>query len=406
MSIFGAADILLPQVEELSKWSVIACDQFTSQPEYWQKVKDYVGAAPSTLNITLPEVYLTQDNNPIINKINATMLEYQALFKEYSHSFVYVERQLKNGTLRKGVVGSIDLEAYSYAADAKTAIRATERTVIERIPPRKQIRQNASIELPHVLLLCDDPQHQLIEGLTNIKNTLPRLYDFELMEGGGHITGWLVADEAAKTFEAAIAQYQKAIENKYAALGVEPIYYAVGDGNHSLATAKACYEDLKVKGQACDKARYSLVELGNLHDSSLEFEPIHRIVEVEALDQLINELQNEIGQTNGVPVEWITAEAKGIIYISKEDPRVPVGVLQEALDKYLSTVTHKIDYIHGETAIMKLASQPKTVGFLLPSISKDSLFPEIAKGGVLPRKTFSMGHAEEKRYYLEARKIR
>lgn len=406
MSIFGAANILLPQVEDLSKWSVIACDQFTSQPEYWKKVEAYVGEAPSALNITLPEVYLSADNTPRINKINATMKAYQPLFKEYPQAFIYVERQLLNGTLRKGVVGAIDLETYSYATDAKTAIRATERTVLDRIPPRKQIRQHASVELPHVLLLCDDPQHQLIESLEAIKETLPKLYDFQLMEGGGHITGWLVADEAAQAFATALAKYQEAIEAKYAALGVEPIYYAVGDGNHSLATAKACYEDLKAKGESCELARYSLVELGNLHDDSLVFEPIHRIVEIEDTAKLLSVLQEKIGQPQGTPIEWITADAKGVIHVSPEDPRVPVGILQDALDQYLATIPHTIDYIHGEATIVELASKPNTMGFLVPPITKDSLFPEIAKGGVLPRKTFSMGHAEEKRYYLEARKIR
>lgn len=406
MSIFGAANILLPQVEDLSKWSVIACDQFTSQPEYWTKVKNYVGEAPSALNITLPEVYLCEDNTPRINNINATMEAYHPLFKEYPQAFIYVERQLLNGTIRKGVIGAIDLETYSYASDAKTAIRATERTVIERIPPRKQIRQNASIELPHILLLCDDPQHQLIEGLTTIKDTLPKLYDFELMERGGHITGWLVADAAAEAFTEALTKYQTAIEAKYAALAVAPIYYAVGDGNHSLATAKACYEDLKAKGEPCSLARYSLVELGNLHDDSLVFEPIHRIVKVDSTDKLLDALQEKIGQTTGIPIKWLTAEAQGIIYVSPEDPRVPVGILQEALDQYLATVPHEIDYIHGEAAVEDLSSKPNAIGFLVPGITKDSLFPEIAKGGVLPRKTFSMGHAEEKRYYLEARRIR
>ncbi len=410
MKTFKKAGILLPKRDDMAKWAVIACDQFTSQPEYWARVRSNVGNARSTLDLILPEVELENLGDERIEQINRAMADYLAsdVFSVYENAYVYVERTLMNGSVRRGVVGSVDLEAYDYSAGATSEVRATEKTVVERIPPRKRVRENAPIELPHVLLLCDDAEKKLIESIARIKDTLPKLYDFELMEKGGHIAGWLVQGEAAERFDHALDEYAASAPDRYRDLDGTPLLFAVGDGNHSLATAKACYEALKAGSSddlSAHPARYALVELGNLHDDSLEFEPIHRIIKHTDPEAMLKAIAETLGEGD-CPIKWVAGGKKGTLMLPLKSGELPVGVLQAFLDEYLKENAGTIDYIHGDDTVRELASDADSIGFLLPAMAKGDLFRGIVAGGVLPRKTFSMGHAEEKRYYLEARKIK
>lgn len=412
MNAFLPADILLPKVDSMERWAVIACDQFTSDPAYWARVADTVGDAPSTLRLILPEAELgTPQEAAHTQQINENMNAYlkEGLFQEYPDSFVYVERTLQNGSVRKGLVGAVDLDAYDYNAGATSAIRATERTVTERIPPRQRVRRDASIELPHILLLCDDNEKVLIEPVEAVKDTLPKLYDFDLMEDGGHITGWLVSGEAAQSFCDRLTAYTAACPKKYEDLPGAPLVFAVGDGNHSLATAKSCYEELKRSHPGEDlsnhPARYALVELENIHDDAQKFEPIHRVV-VDTDPQALLKALEPWCAPGGYPIEWYAGTQSGTVYLDPSRSQLEVGALQQFLDEYLARNPGKIDYIHGDDDLKNLAAQENAIGFLLPAMAKSQLFRGVVADGVLPRKTFSMGHAREKRYYLEGRKIK
>ncbi len=399
MAVFYKADILLPKAEDLTKWSVVACDQYTSQPEYWEKAAELVGECPSTLNLVYPEAFLSE-GDARIEKINKTMQRYcdEGLFNLYENCFIYVERTLSGGRVRKGIVGSVDLEDYDFHKGAKSKIRATEGTVMERIPPRVKIRENAPLELPHVMLLVDDKEKLLIE---NIKKG-EKVYDFELMADGGHLEGWVVDGENADAF----------LENveKFAKNAPDGLVFAVGDGNHSLATAKTCWENLKPTLSEEEKkthpARFCLVEIENIHDDVLEFEPIHRVVfGIEDKDvflkKIMQELECEPLDNGGQHVVFVADGKKTDLYIAKTSSPLAVGTLQ----KYLDTLTYEVDYIHGEDVVEKLSNGEGAVGFLLPKPEKSSLFETVIQDGALPRKTFSMGEANEKRYYMEAKKI-
>jgi uncharacterized protein (DUF1015 family) len=407
MGIFQRADILLPKDSNMESWAVIAVDQFVSQIAYWEEVKHLAGDGPSTLNLVLPEAYLEEDDSAAIAKINATMERYlqEEVFTRYPGSFIYVERTLQNGSIRQGIVGALDLENYDYRPGSATAIRATEQTVPERIPPRVQIRRDAPLELPHVLLLCDDSEQKLIEAAAR-KAQLPCLYDFELMAGGGHIRGYLLTGSDADTVDQALAAYETAA---YARLGENAVLYAIGDGNHSIAAAKACYENLKKenpgKDLSCHPARYALAELENIHHAAQVFEPIHRLVKNTDPEQLLAALR-PFTCDNGQPVQWMAGNKSGTVRMDCSDGQLPVGILQHFLDAYKKDAPQDVDYIHGEKDLQELSCKENTVGFLLPAIDKNAFFAGIVAGGTLPRKTFSMGHAREKRYYLEARKIR
>lgn len=402
--VFGAADVLLPRVNEMEKWAVVACDQFSSEPEYWARVRREAEGAPSALNLILPEAELgAQDEQERIVQIHAAMRAYlaQGVFEKHERAFVYVERTLVGGAVRRGVVGMVDLERYDYRAGAQAAVRATEKTVVERIPPRMAIRQGAAVELPHVLLLCDDERRALIEPLTLKKDSLPLLYDFELMEHGGRIAGYLVQGGEARALEARIDDYEaRCMESS-------GLCYAVGDGNHSLAAAKACYEAQKAAqdGAQDNPARFALVELENIRDDAQVFEPIHRIVTGVEPEALLSALEERCGAAQGHRVAWIAGERRGSVTLSAGISPLAVGVLQGFLDEYLAVHGGQIDYIHGEDVLERLAQRPDAVGFLLPPMEKGQLFDGVVKDGSLPRKTFSMGHACEKRYYLEARRI-
>ncbi len=337
------------------------------------------------------------------------------IFDIYKNCYIYVERTLVNGTIRKGVVGIVDLEQYNYEKNANSYIRPTEETVLERIPPRVLIRQNAKLELSHILLFCDDSEKTLLEFLEQNKKQLQKVYDLDLMMDGSTLKGWLVQGEMATIFNEKIQQYEETIKKKYKQLEQEPMLYAVGDGNHSLATAKTCYEQLKEKYPKKDfsnhPARYAMVELENIHDEVQQFEPIHRVITNVDVLHLLQEMEQEIGigeeskNIEIIPITYYYGEQQGILYIKENKNQFPVEIIQSFLDKYLKENQGDIDYIHGEDVLKQLSKQENSIGFVLSTIDKTQLFSEIIKNGVLPRKTFSMGHAKEKRYYMETREI-
>ena len=411
MNLFEPANILIPKVEAMEKWAVIACDQFTSQPEYWESVAEYVGDDKSTLKLIFPEAKLGEESSHMVDEIKKTMESYLAdgTFTEYEHSLIYVERTLLDGSIRKGVVGAINLDEYDYSSYSLSGIRATEKTVVERIPPRKVIRENALVELPHILLFSDDEKDFMCGYLESVKEELPLLYDFDLMEGGGHITGRLVSGEYLTCFAEKMEVYGDFIVHKYRDSKKIPMMFAVADGNHSLATAKACYEDIKLKNPGMDllnhPARYALVEVVNIHDEAQKFEPIHRIVKNVDVNAMLGALILDSCAEEGYPVRWYSGEKHGIVYLDPSKGQLPIGILQNFLDEYLSVHLGVIDYIHGEDVLKELSKEANSIGFELPVIDKQKFFHGIIEDGVFPRKTFSTGHAQEKRYYLEARKI-
>ena len=412
-NIFCPADILLPKDADMTKWAVIACDQFTSDKAYWDRVRRTAGDAPSTINLILPEAELGSPREAEeVAAINRTMEKYlrEGVFAEYRDSYVYVERTLENGSVRKGLVGKLDLEAYDYRPGSDSAIRATEKTVTERIPPRQRVRRDAPIELPHVLMLCDDHEKKLIESVEAKKDRLPQLYDFELMEGGGRIRGWLVSGEDAAAFDAALSAYCETVDKKYEGLRGVPMVFAVGDGNHSLATAKSCYEELKAKNPGADlsghPARWALVELENIHDEAQVFEPIHRVILRTEPKKLLKALEESCCAPGGYAVRWFSGGESGELSLDRTKSELAVGVLQSFLDAYLKENAGEIDYIHDDDALISLSEPADAIGFLLPAMEKSQLFRGVISDGALPRKTFSMGHSREKRYYLEGRRIR
>lgn len=402
----------------MHKWSVVACDQYTSEPEYWNEVKNIVGNEPSTLNLTLPEIYL-EDNNveeriTNINKNMRDMLD-NNLFNEYQNSMIYLERTQNDGKVREGLIGIVDLEEYSYEKGSQTLIRATEKTVIERIPPRVKVRENALLELPHIMILIDDERKNIIESLKNKVTDTDIVYDFNLMQKGGHIKGYKLNDSTINEVidKIGLLAEKDYFEKKYDVKDKGILLFAMGDGNHSLATAKACYENLKKtmkeKEYLNHPARYALVELVNLHSDALEFEAIHRVIFNTNVNDLINSLYkfyniNENG--NGQKFELITKDFDKVLYIENPKSNIAVGSIQLFLDEYLKNHEGKIDYIHGEETTKEMGSKVNNVAFIFDAMDKNDLFKTVILDGALPRKTFSMGHSYDKRYYLEARKIK
>lgn len=384
-----AADILLPN-NSYEKWSVVACDQFTSEPEYWNGVLNIIGNTPSTFRLTLPEIFLEDDITARISAINKNMQRYldDGIFTEYKNTLIYVERTLPDGNIRHGIVGAIDLEAYDYRPEKKALIRATEGTVLDRIPPRVKIRRDAPLELPHVMLLIDDPQKTVIEPMALL--SLKVIYDFDLMMGGGHIKGYIISEDIQNKL---FASLYALIEGD-----TDPLLFAVGDGNHSLATAKTCYES-----DRNELSRYALAEVVNIHDDALVFEPIYRIMTGIDPAELYNAAKKALNIGGDISIEYIASGITDKFYTNS----FPVGLLQDFLDNYL--LKHKdakIDYIHGEDVLRRLASGTGCAGFVFGGMKKDELFEIIKREGVLPRKSFSMGEAAGKRYYLETRRIR
>lgn len=399
--IFAPADILLPK-KDFEKWSVIACDQFTSRPDYWEQVKDIAGNAPSTLNLIYPEVYLGKtDAAKTTESINNAMQSYldSGIYTEYKNAFIYVERIQSDGKMRAGIVGAVDLDAYDYNLGSTSRVRATEKTVLERIPPRVEIRKNAPTELPHVLMLADDISRSIVEPLSSLaaECKMEKLYDFDLMLGGGHLTGYLVP-----------AEMNDSICEKIEALGAlhSGITLAVGDGNHSLATAKAVRELNRTEIN-----RYALCELVNIHSEALEFEPIYRTVENVDPDKLLAAFKTFLGDkisADGTQkIVFAAGDKKETLYVKNPPHALPVGTVQIFLDEYLKgNKAAVVDYIHGEDEVLKIAIKANSCGFIYDGMGKSELFMAVEKEGVLPRKTFSMGHAKDKRYYTEVRKIK
>ncbi len=406
--IFSAADILLPDFDktDAKKWSVIACDQFTGDPAYWEQTAQIAGDAPSTLRLILPELYLEEpDVKDRIHAIHNEMAHYldSGLFRTYENAMIYTERIQSDGILRAGVIGKIDLEAYDYTQGSQSPVRATEATVLERIPPRMRVRAKAPLEFPHIMILIDDPEDSAIGACTAVKSQMQCLYQTELMQGGGSISGYLM--DAAQ--QAAFMEKLHEVEKRSGAL-----QYAMGDGNHSLATAKACWEQIKAAHPDEDlsehPARWALVELVNLHSEALQFEAIHRIITGCDTGQLMMTLIRVLGlseEESDQPITVVRGGEHREMFIHKPTSNLAVGSLQNALDAYLSANAGKIDYIHGTETVDRLSKLPDAIGFLLPDMDKRDLFPSVAKDGALPRKTFSMGHAEDKRYYMEGRRI-
>ena len=420
-------EIMLPKEgTDYFKWAVVACDQFTSEPEYWDKVEEIVGDAPSTLRLMLPELYLDKPGEAErIKDIRAAMDKYLAdgTLRKMAPGCMLIKRTAE-GRSRLGLVIATDLEAYDFNKGSTSLTRATEGTVVERIPPRLRIRGDAPIEMPHILILIDDPEKSVIEPLVDVQREV--IYDTDLMMDGGHITGSFIEEknlEGAK--EALSVLYDKA-EEKYGEGHV--IFQAMGDGNHSLATAKTAWENIKktlspeeIEGHP---ARYALCEIENIHDDGIVFEPIHRVIfanQGQSGMDLVNKLVDHLGKLNGkayladadaaapegaFEIPYITGAQRGKIVIEEPENKLEVGALQAALDIMVKEEkVCDIDYIHGTAAVEKLSVRDGNAGFMLPPMDKFMLFPAVAADGALPRKTFSMGEANEKRYYIESRYI-
>ncbi len=425
-------EILLPAASvDPQKWAVIACDQYTSQPEYWDQVAAFVGDSPSTLNLVFPEVYLgkADEHARIQNIQNAMRNSIQSGFLTTHEGMIYVERTIA-GKTRRGLMLALDLEKYDFNKGSQTLIRATEGTILDRLPPRIKIRENAPLELPHILMLIDDPEDVVIGCVEKQKTSLPLVYDFELMQSSGHLTGRIVNDPK---LEAQIIKCLERLTNpsdfakKYDLPANSPILlFASGDGNHSLATAKSCWERLKPFVSMDHPARYALVEVENVHDNALEFEPIHRVLfdvkedPIQALKTAFREnisftkVDDSTAMVRSVKAAMgpdhhfglITENTCQIITIRKPKLNLPVGTLQEFLDSWLKTgLAGQIDYVHGDEPLCSLGAKKGNAGFYLAGMPKSDLFKTVIKDGSLPRKTFSMGEAHEKRFYYEARRI-
>lgn len=435
----GIPDLLLPKAgQALSKWAVIACDQFTSDEEYWRKVKDLVGDAPSALNLIFPEVYLGEENSEArIIRIREHMQKYldDDLFEE-AEGMVYVERQTGTHT-RKGLVVSLDLDQYDFNKGATSKIRATEGTIIDRLPPRVKIREGAPLEIPHIMVLIDDPDNTVFGPIFTNKERLEKLYDIELMMGSGHLSGFRVTDSS---IEEGIINALKALADpevfarKYGLPSDTPvILYAMGDGNHSFATAKTIWE--KTKENAEDKIavmdsslRYGLVELVNLHDEALIFEPIHRVVfemsqgrnaieemktyypgkcrlvDVATCEEMLAEVDGQEGSPHKIGV--VSPVGFGVFEVSNPEANLPAATLQNFLNSFMEAAgAREVDYIHGTDTLVQLGEKEGNIGFYLPAMNKFDLFKSVILDGATPRKTFSLGEASEKRFYMEARKL-
>jgi hypothetical protein len=436
MKIFDDIGVQVPRIflpgagVDLMKWAVIACDQFTSQPEYWHNVEQIVGDSPSTLHLTFPEVYLESGGEAErIARIQDRMrsaLEERVL--EERDGLVYVERTV-NGHTRRGLMLALDLEHYDYSKGSKSLIRATEGTIVERLPPRMKIREGAALEFPHILVLIDDAPGTVIEPLQAAKREMETLYDFELMLESGHLAGYEVTPALERGVIEALRGLARLVvfDAKYGVKGQPVLLFAMGDGNHSLATAKAIWEKIKSTVGMDHPARYALVEIENVHDQALEFEPIHRVL-FGLKENVLAAMEQHFGANFHYHAAASAAEMVmmvdgpddtrqlvgvigggqgfGVVEISNPVSNLAVGTLQGFLDIFLKKGgAEKIDYVHGADVTAQLGGQPGNAGFYLAGMHKSDLFKTVILDGALPRKTFSMGEAREKRFYMEGRKI-
>lgn len=420
-----AADIMLPKKgTDLSKWAVVACDQYESEKEYWASASEIVGDAPSTLRVIFPECYLEDgDGDKRIAEINASMKKYvdSGLFETYKESFFLVRRTC-SGVSRWGLMAALDLDRYSWEKGSKTLIRATEGTILSRIPPRKKIRKDAPLEIPHIMVLISDEKRSVIEPLAAKKDSLKPVYDVELMKNGGHLEAWLVnSDEDKENICKAFEVLNDSLDQS------NPLLFAMGDGNHSFATAKSCWEDIKAtltpEQQKTHPARFCLVELENIFDEGLVFEPINRVFFNVPEDVFLNELKKyaeavsveEVGCKNCIASKikdqkeqrfgYCVAGKHAVVTLKNPVANIAAGTIQRVIDE-LAKSNYSVGYIHGADVTDKQGSEPGNIGIFLPAIDKGTFFETIIKDGALPRKTFSMGNANEKRYYMECRSIK
>lgn len=400
MHIVTSTDILLPRAEDMGAWSVIACDQFTSEPEYWAAAEARAAEKPSTLSLMLPEAWLhTARADGADGRIADTMRRYLAegVFQTVPDSFIYVERTLSDGRFRRGLVAALDLEQYDFTGTHRASVRSTEGTVEERLPPRVNIRRGAPLEMPHTLLLMDDRTDSVLSLAEKTKDTLEKVYDFDLMLGGGHIAGWRVSGETKAAVQSALDALDNAAlqREKYGdAAENGKLTFAVGDGNHSLAAAKRFWEEkrktLPENERETDPARFALVEIENIHEPSLDFEPIHRVI-------FDTDTSAFAAEFTAHRTEW-EAEDKTL--------GERVAAAESFCRAYIAAHGGYIDYIHGDDTARSLGGKPNCAAVLLPPVEKSGLFLSVLKNGALPKKSFSMGNARDKRYYLECRKIR
>ena len=408
------AQILLPAPGvKPETWACIACDQYTSEPEYWKKAFAAAGDAPSAIRLILPE-YNLKNSDTLIPQIHKAMADYLArglLVPAVDPGFILCERTVASGT-RLGLVCAVDLEQYSFEKGSLPLVRPTEQTITDRLPPRLKIRRGAPVELTHIMILIDDPDRTVLEPLQAAKNSLRKVYDFDLMMGGGRLAGWAVEGEDL------LARVDQSMNRLMDTKGEHPLLLAVGDGNHSLATAKAYWNEIREGLTEAERenhpARFALCEIVNIHDEALLFEPIHRIVTGVNRMEIMNDWR-QYAAARGMLLERegeghrftvVSADGEGIVVVKNPEGAIPCETIQKFLDDFLSRHPDAgIDFIHGEGSLRALAGKPGVVGFLLPEIDKHAFFEDVKKLGVLPRKTFSMGEADEKRFYMEAKKI-
>ncbi len=415
---FYPSNILLPDFKRIegTKWASVACDQYTSQKDYWEKAYAFAKGSPSTLDLMLPEAFLDREDE-MIPKINENMKSYLSeVLLEHKNAMIYLERTQADGRVRRGLVGCVDLEEYDFSKGSETLIRATEGTVLERIPPRVAIRRGAVVEMPHIMILIDDPERTVIDPVADKVENYKVAYDFDLMAGGGHVKGYFVDENAFEGINIALGSLatRELMREKYK-VDAAPLLFAMGDGNHSLASAKTLYEEIKAEIGA-DKAaehpsRFALCEIVNLHDTALDFEPIYRVVfgvdREEFKRELCEYVKGLCGNAERQEIEMVCGDSCEKIGIEHPVSQLAVGTVQNFLDEYVKYHPEaEVDYIHGEDTVFALAQKENTVGILYGGMTKDQLFKTVICDGALPRKTFSMGHAEDKRFYLECRRIR
>lgn len=409
--------LLLPRADvPLASWSVVACDQYTSQPEYWEETGRLVGDRPSTLHLILPEAQLGRgDRDEAIAAINDRMVDYLAsgVLEPQPPGFMLVERGLGRSVPRRGLVVALDLEAFDYRPGARELIRSTEGTDRNRLPARIAVRRDAAVEAPHIMVLIDDPRRTVIEPL--FQHDLACAYDFELMQGGGRLRAWRVDDAAMID----------GVVGRLAALraGEPPLIYAMGDGNHSFAAAKAVWEEIRANVPADHPGRYALVELVNVHDDALDFEPIHRLVEGVSPEDVLAAMAAHGFRRRALPgreaweasrkqpglghrIPYVAGQEFGVLEMDAPGRLLPTATLHHFLDAFLDRTDAGIDYIHGDDVLLELGAEERRIGFLLPAMDKNDLFRTVIEDGATPRKTFSLGEPHEKRYYLECRRIR
>ena len=414
--IFSAGEILLPHNEAMPLWSVIACDQYSSRPDYWEDVENRVGDQPSTLKLMIPEAFLeTRDPSKLREQIKTTMNEYLNgdVFRTIKDSYIYVERDMTVGEKRRGIMGLMDLEEYNFRKGSVSSIRSTEGTVESRLPARVELRKEASIELPHVVLFIDDPDNIVFSSL----ETGDELYNFDLMDGGGHIIGKQISGKGAEKLDSALSDLwsRENLEKRYGPHDGGYARMAVGDGNHSLAAARLCWEEIKAnlspEEQKNHPARFALVELVNIHDKSIQFQPIHRLISKTDPSAFLNEAKEYFsniskGSENQRELTLYAGNESASASISGYTVGEIIALAQKFCENYMENHGGEIDYIHDDDALISLSSKENSCGILLPTIRKDELFGSIIKSGPFPAKSFSIGPAKDKRYYLECRKIK